>query len=74
MEFDFSRLRGRIVEKYGSCAAFASSSGRSSVWISTRLNNVVAWSTSEIVEICRPERLDIPPEEIHAYFFTPKFR
>ena len=74
MEFDFSRLRGRIVEKYGSCVAFAESFGKSSVWISNRLNNVVHWSTDEIFMVCAPDKLDIPPEDIHLYFYVPKFR
>lgn len=74
MQFDFSRLRGRIIEKYGSCAAFAESIGRSSVWLSNRLNNVVHWASDEIAEVCKPGRLDIMPEEIPAYFFTLKFR
>lgn len=74
MQFDFGRLRGRIIEKFGSCAAFAESIGRSSVWLSNRLNNVVHWASDEIAEVCKPDRLDIPPEEIPAYFFTPKFR
>ena len=32
MKFDFSKLRGRIVEKFGTCAKFAASMGRSKVW------------------------------------------
>lgn len=74
MQFDFRRLRGRIIEKYGSCAAFAADLGRTPVWISSRLNNVVHWSSDEIAEAIKPERLDISPEEIPAYFFAPKFR
>lgn len=73
MKFDFSKLRGRIVEKFGTCAKFAASMGRSKVWVSTRLNNVVPWSADEIAEACKPERLDIAQEDIPYYFFTPKF-
>ena len=74
IEFDFSRLRGRIVEKYGSCSAFAEAMGYSSGWLSNRLSNVVHWAGDEIAEACRPDRLDIPPEKYHHYFFVPKFR
>lgn len=74
MPFDYSKLRGRIIEKYGSCKAFGAAMGRSKVWVSTRLNNVVPWSTDEITEACEPEKLDIAPEDIPTYFFTPKFR
>lgn len=74
MQFDFSRLRGRIIEKYGSCAAFAANLGKSPVWLSTRLNNGVSWDLVEIVEVIAPERLDIPLAEIPAYFFVQTFR
>lgn len=73
MPFDFSKLRGRIVEKFGTCGNFATTMGKSKVWVSTRLNNVVPWSSDEIAEVCKPEKLDIAPEEIPDYFFTPKF-
>ena len=74
MGFDFLKLRGRIIEKYGSCKAFGAAMGRSGVWVSTRLNNVVPWSSAEIAEVCKPDCLDIAPEDIPAYFFTPLFR
>ena len=74
MPFDFSKLRGRIVEKYGTCEKFAAAMGKSKTWISTRLNNAIPWSTDEIQEVCGPQLLDIPADEIHVYFFTPKFR
>lgn len=74
MGFDFSKLRGRIIEKYGSCRAFGVAMGRSPVWVSTRLNNVVPWSADEIAQASAPDKLDIAPEAIPEYFFTPKFR
>lgn len=69
-EFDFSKLRGRIVEKYGTLERFAEASGYSKGWISNRMNNIVPWDGQEIDEAC--EMLDISPEEIHVYFFTLK--
>lgn len=72
MRFNFNRLRGRIIEKFGSCAAFATKMGQSSVWISYRLNNVVQWAADDIIRAC--ELLDIPPEEIPVYFFELEFR
>lgn len=71
MDFDYSKLRGRIVEKFGSCARFAAAMGRSKVWLSSRLNNVVPWRAEEMREAAA--LLDITPEEIPAYFLTPKF-
>jgi len=70
MEFDFSRLRGRIVEKYGTCDAFAAAMDRSKVWLSSRLNNTVQWRAEEMRKAAA--LLGIPPEEIPAYFLNPK--
>lgn len=70
MVFDFSRLRGRIVEKFGSCAGFAAAMGHSKVWLSSRLNNVVPWRAEEMREAAA--LLEIPAEEIPAYFFNPE--
>ena len=74
MPFDFSKLRGRIVEKFGTCERFAGAMGKSKGWVSTRLNNVVPWGADEIKRACEPDLLDIPAESIPAYFFTPEFR
>jgi hypothetical protein len=74
MPFDFSKLRGRIVERFGTCGNFAAAAGKTAQWVSTRLNNVVPWSADEIKAVCEPDLLDICPEDIPAYFFTPKFR
>lgn len=70
MVFDFSRLRGRIVEKFGTCDNFAAALGRSKVWLSSRLNNSVQWRADEMRAAA--EMLAIPAEEIPAYFLTPK--
>jgi hypothetical protein len=69
-QFDFSKLRGRIVEKFGTLERFAEAGDHSKGWISNRMNNVVPWDCQEIDEAC--EMLDINPEEIPAYFFTLK--
>lgn len=70
MAFDFSKLRGRIIEKFGSCDRFAAAMGRSKVWLSSRLNNVVQWRSAEMREAAL--LLEIPLEEIPVYFLTPK--
>ena len=71
MAFDFSKLRGRIVEKFGTCEAFAAAMGKSKGWISLRLNNTVQWQSSEMMEAAA--LLDIPAVEIPVFFLTPKF-
>lgn len=73
MPFDFSKLRGRIIEKFGTCERFGEAAGRSKSWVSSRLNNVVPWGADEIRDVCRADLLDIPADEIPVYFFTPKF-
>lgn len=74
MEFDFSKLQGRIVEKYGTRGAFAADLGFTESALSNRLNNKVPFDPEEIYRICLPEHLDIVPKEIHLYFFKPKVR
>lgn len=70
MVFDFSKLRGRIVEKFGSCDSFATAMGRSKVWLSSRLNNVVQWRAAEMREAA--QLLEISESEIPRYFLNPK--
>ena len=72
--FDFSKLRGRIIEKFGTCAAFAEAVGLPESSLSNRLNNRVQIDAEEIMLWSRPEMLDIPAENIHIYFLTPKVR
>ena len=70
MDFDYSKLEGRIVEKFGSNRAFAEKWGKSENTISRKLNGKIAFSTADIIEISSEEMLDIPASEFHAYFFT----
>lgn len=72
MPFDYSKLRGRITEKFGSIKAFAEADGRSVVTISKKLNGKVVVSPDDIVKWSSPELLDIQPSEYHLYFFRMK--
>lgn len=72
MEYDFSKLRGRIIEKFGSIRAFAKAYGLSYVTMSNKLNGKVGISSDDIVKMSKPELLDIPPAEYHLYFFVIK--
>lgn len=72
MEFDFSKLRGLIKEKFGSDAKFAQELGLSTSGLSGRLNNKVPWRTEEIPRAC--ELLGIHAAAISVYFFTQKVR
>lgn len=73
-EFDFNKLRGRIIEKFGTCANFAEAMGFGPSWISDRLLNKQPWDIEEIRKAILPEFLDIPVEEIPTYFFKEKVR
>lgn len=70
MEFDYSRLRGKIREVFGTEAAFAKAMGMGRVSLSQRLNNVLEFSSQEILKACA--LLGIPSAEIPLYFFAEK--
>lgn len=72
MPIDYSKLIGRIIEKFGTRTAFADAMGLKLEALSRRLSNKARWQTEEYIKAS--ELLDIPPEEIYAYFFTPKLR
>ena len=74
MEFDFSRLRGRMVEKFGSVSAVAKVLDMPASILSSRITNRTPLKPEEIYALAQPSCLDIPDEEIGAYFFTPKVR
>lgn len=70
MDFDYSKLKGRIIEKFGSIQAFAKAFGASMTSISQKLNNKVRWSSDDMIKVA--ELLDFKPEEISSYFFVLK--
>lgn len=69
MSFDYRKLRGRIIEKCGTLENFANEVNISSQTISKYLNNKIPWKQTNINTAVQV--LDIPPEEISVYFFTP---
>ena len=72
MGFDFSKLRGRIIEVYGCYADMAKAVNMSPAQLSDRLQNKIAFKPEEIYLISSREVLDIPSEEIPRYFLTPR--
>lgn len=66
--FDYSKLRGRIVEKFGTIEAFSESVGISNVSVSKKLNNKVDISREDILTWAK--LLEITPKEYGTYFFT----
>lgn len=67
-KFDYRKLRGRIVEKFGTVGNFASALGVTPETMSLRFSGKRSWKQSDIIKAM--ELLDIPPVEIDAYFFT----
>ena len=68
--FDYSKLRGKIIEKYGSQNVFAAKYGVSVNSLSRKMNNKTRFTSDDIVRIS--ELLEIPKERVGEYFFTPK--
>lgn len=66
----YAKLRGRIVEKFGTQGAFAEAMGWRDALLSAKLNNKSEWAFSEVMKAC--ELLDIPLSEAHLYFFCTK--
>jgi ORF5 len=70
MKYDYSKLAGRITEKFKSNYKFAAALGISDSSISAKLNNKTSFSQKEILESI--ELLSIPVEELKEYFFKQK--
>ena len=63
-----NKLRGRIVEIFGSQAGFAEALGQQPATVSRKLNELRDLRRSEIEEWAR--LLKIRPDEIPKYFFA----
>ena len=70
MKFNYSKLTGRIIEKFGTRKAFAEACGFSENTISKKLSGKMAITTQDIVKWSSPELLDIATNEIPEYFFA----
>ena len=66
----YAKLRGRIVEKFRTQAAFAGAMGMNTATMNGKLNGRSQWTADEITKAC--ELLDIPLEKAHIYFFCAK--
>lgn len=68
MSFVYNKLKGRIIEKFGTVEKFAEAMGLSSSSLSQKLNNGTSFRQSQIPQACF--LLGIPSEEVGEYFFT----
>lgn len=67
MNYLYDRLRGRIIEKYGSQEKFAEVIGISSNSMSKKMNGKTGFSQKDIVKWSA--LLDIDKAELSEYFF-----
>ena len=68
MPFNYSKLKGRIIEKYGSMTNFSEKLGVSKQALSRKMNGNINFSRNDILKWC--ELLDIDQSEIGIYFFA----
>lgn len=66
--FNLAKLRGRMVEKFGTVYRAAEAAGIRRELISLALNAKRELTPTEIFKLC--EVLEIPDDEIRSYFFT----
>lgn len=71
-EFDYSKLKGKIKEVYGTQENFASAMLMSTVTLSAKLNNKISWTQAEMNLAC--DLLSIPYEFIPVIFLLKKLR
>lgn len=69
MAFDYSSLKGKIVEKFGTNKKFAQAINMPATSLSMKLNNKTTWRQEEI-ESARIA-LELSPDDICKYFFCP---
>ena len=69
-KYDTRKLRGRIVEKFGTITGFANRIGIAVQTISSKLNNEKGITKDDI--FLWSEVLEIDHKEVWDYFFTPK--
>lgn len=70
VEFDYSKLRGRIVEKCGTLEAFSNEVNISLTALSKKLNNKMEITRDNIISWS--EVLDIPQEDFGVFYFVKK--
>jgi hypothetical protein len=68
MPIDYSKLKGRIVEKCGTQGNFAQNMGLSERTVSPKLSGRIPFKQPEILKAL--DVLDLSEEDIQAYFFV----
>ena len=68
MSFQYNKLKGKIIEKYGTRERFAEHIGLSNTSLSLKLTGKTSFSQQDIVAWC--EALDIDISRAGEYFFA----
>ena len=68
MQYNYAKLKGRIIEICGTQQEFAKRMNLSERTVSAKLNNQVSWKQSEILKAVGI--LMIPEDQIQIYFFA----
>lgn len=68
LAYDYRKLRGKIIEKYGTLKDFAVDMQWSDRTLSLKMNCKVFWKQPEITKAAK--LLDIPSDEVMEYFFN----
>lgn len=68
MPYSYNKLRGRIIEKYGTQEKFAEALGITKQWLSLKMTGKSPFNQVTIRQWC--DLLDINDNEISTYFFT----
>lgn len=76
IKFDYSKLKGKIIELYGTQGNFSEKLKLSDTAVSNKLNNKVPFTQPEIYEILTLLGFDPKDDDfsinLKQYFFTPK--
>lgn len=70
MAFDYNKLRGKIIEKYGSQIEFAKAMGWSERTLSKKMTGKIPWKQTDIYKAIG--LLNLSVEDIQEYFFELK--
>lgn len=68
MAYDYNKLKGKIIEKFGNQLEFAKAMNWSERTTTLKLNSKVYWKQPEINKAMK--LLEIPNDELQVYFFT----
>lgn len=68
MKYDYSKLKGRIKEKYGTQGEFAKALDLAQTTVSLKVNGKTEWTQNEIEKSI--EALGLSKDDIGDYFFN----